>query len=294
MFFLRRAIGWMSVVVLIAFIQQPAYAYDVPPNDGLVTVGTSASTDVMTQDQRDQLEKKLIEYDRETSNQIAIAIVQSLQGEAIEEVALQIARKWGVGSAKNNGILLLFSYDDREVRVEVGYGLEGAVPDIVASGIINTDMIPHFREGDYYLGFDAAISSLQKHIGGEYTADRYDKEASSGFAPYVFFFVFILFQWLFVILGRTKSWWLGGVLGGIGGVVLVGLYGWWLSIPLLTIFGLFFDFVVSRNFQSKGKTKWWAGGGWGPGGGFGGGRGGGGFGGFGGGGFGGGGASGRW
>lgn len=294
MFLVRRAIGWMSALVLIVFIQQSAYAYDVPPNDGLVTVGTSASTDVMTRDQRDQLEKKLIAYDRETSNQIAIAIVQSLQGEAIEEVALQIARKWGVGSAKNNGILLLFSYDDREVRVEVGYGLEGAVPDIVASGIINTDMIPHFREGDYYSGFDAAISSLQKHIGGEYTADRYDKEVSSGFAPYAYFFAFILFQWLFVILGRTKSWWLGGVLGGIGGVVLVGLYGWWLSIPLLTIFGLLFDFVVSKNFHSKGKTKWWAGGGWGPGGGFGGGRGGGGFGGFGGGGFGGGGASGRW
>jgi uncharacterized protein len=290
----RTAIGWVLALCALVSVHQSAYAFDVPPNDGLVTVALSEGTDVISREQRNVLEEELVAYAAQTSNQIAIVIVQSLQGEAIEEVALQIARKWGVGSVKNNGILILFSYDDREVRIEVGYGLEGAVPDIVVGGIINTDMIPHFREGNYYAGLAAAISSLQKHIGGEYTADRYADKNESGFTPYIFFIGFILFQWLFVILGRTKSWWLGGVLGGIGGVFLVALYGWWLSIPLLTIAGLFFDFIVSKNFHSKGKTKWWAGGGWGPRGGFGGGRGGGGFGGFGGGGFGGGGASGRW
>jgi hypothetical protein len=84
------------------------------------------------------------------------------------------------------------------------------------------------------------------------------------------------------------------VFGAVAGIILVVLFSWWISIPVLVILGLFLDFVVSRNYKKRGPTKWWAGGGWGPGGGgFGGGSGGG-FGGFGGGSFGGGGASGRW
>lgn len=291
----RSAAGWTLVLALLVSGVPLAEAYTIPANDGLVTVATRPDVQVITRQQRDRLESELEAYDRETSNQIAVAIVQSLNGEAIEDVGIQIARKWKVGSTKNNGILILFSYDDRQVRFDVGYGLEGAVPDIVAGGIIDTDMIPRFRSGDYFGGFEAAIDSLRKHIGGEYTADRYKSTQSQGFTPYLFFFGFIVFQWLISVLGRTKSWWLGGVLGGVGGIALVAAYGWWLSIPVLILLGLLLDYVVSRNYNRRGSTSWWAGGGWGPGGGFGGSGGsGGGFGGFGGGGFGGGGASGRW
>ncbi len=289
----RSAVGWTLALALVLGAV-PAYAYEIPANDGLVTVATRPDVLVITPEQRDQLAAQLEAYDRATSNQIAIAIVQSLGGEPIEDVGIEIGRKWGVGSTKNNGILILFSYDDREVRIDVGYGLEGAVPDIVAGGIINEDMIPHFRSGDYFSGFEAAIESLKKHIGGEYTAERYASEPSSGSLPYVFFFAFIVFQWLLAILGRTKSWWLGGVLGGVGGIALVVFFGWWLSIPVLIVLGSFLDFIVSRNYHNRGATSWWAGGGWGPGGGGFRGGGGGGFGGFGGGSFGGGGASGRW
>ena len=288
----RLSFGW-TLALALAMVAPSAHAFDIPPNDGLVTVSLDSGTSVLTREQRDAIAAELEAYDRETSNQIAIVIVQSLQGEPIEDVGLQIARKWGVGSSKNNGILILFSYDDRQVRMDVGYGLEGAVPDIVAGGIINEDMIPLFRDGDYAGGFRAGIDALKKHIGGEYTADRYSQTSSDGVSPYLIFIVFILFQWLLAVLGRTKSWWLGGVLGGIGGIVLVILFGWWLTIPILIVLGALLDFIVSANYHSRGRTSWWAGGGWGPGGGrFGGG--GGGFGGFGGGGFGGGGASGRW
>lgn len=289
---LRTAI--MTVALVACFVCAPAsYAFTVPPNDGLVTVDVATGVSVMPEEQRQIIADDLMQYERETSNQIAVVIVQSLQSEAIEDVALEIARTWGIGSSKDNGILILFAYDDRQVRIEVGYGLEGAVPDIVAAGIIRDDMIPQFKNGEYAAGITAGIDALKKHIGGEYTADRYEQTSSDSTGLY-FFIGFIIFQWMLAILGRTSSWWLGGVFGAIAGIVLVILYSWWLSIPVLILLGLFLDFIVSKAFQKRGTTKWWAGGGWGPGGGFGGGRGGGGFGGFGGGGFGGGGASGRW
>lgn len=287
----KQTHGLLAFVLAVTFLWPlSSYAFELPPNDGLVTVATRDDVVVLTKSERDALSDRLIAYDQATSNQIAIVIVQSLQGEPIENVALEIGRSWGIGSSKDNGILILFSYDDREVRIEVGYGLEGAVPDVVASGIIEQEMIPFFREGKYEAGFSAAVDALEKHIGGEYTADRY-ASSSSDSSGWPLFLGFILFQWLLAILGRSKSWWLGGVLGGIGGVIVAVLYNLWLMIPILVLVGLFLDYVVSKNYHQRGKTSWWAGGG--GGGRFGGGRGGG-FGGFGGGSFGGGGASGRW
>lgn len=278
----RFAVG--AVLSLMILMPSVAFAYDVPPNDGFVT----DTVGILAKDQEASLEQRLRQYRDETSNEIAVVIVKSLHGEAIEDAGLEIGRKWGVGSTKNNGILLLIAYDDHEVRFDVGYGLEGAVPDLVAKGIIDEDIVPAFRDGDYFTGIASTIDSLQKHIGGEYTAERYaatDGDGISGSA--LFFFGFIVLQWLIAILGRTKSWWVGGVIGGFGGLVLALVFSWWLAIPILIPLGLLLDFLVSRNFQRRGPTAWWAGGGWGPGGGSG-------FGGFGGGSFGGGGASGRW
>lgn len=279
--------GFLFLILTLAPVS--GHAFEVPPNDGFVT----DTANIFTAEGKAAIERKLTDYRTATSNEIAVVTVPSLGGEAIEEVGLEIARKWGVGSVKNNGILILVAYVEREVRFDIGYGLEGAVPDIVAKGVIDEDIIPHFRDGDYSGGVIAAIDSLQKHIGGEYTADRYAQQEDSGFPPALLFAGFIVLQWLIAIMSRTKSWWLGGVFGGIAGLGLAALYAWWLAIPILVLVGLFLDFVVSRNFKRRGTTKWWAGGGWGPGGGFGGGSGGG-FGGFGGGSFGGGGASGRW
>lgn len=285
----RIQTGLIASAALAAMLCVPlAFAFDIPPNDGFVTDAAG----ILASGEKQQLDQRLQQYKDSTTNEIAIVTVTSLRGEPIEDIALQIGRKWGVGSSKDNGILILVSHEDREVRIEVGYGLEGAVPDIVAKGVIDTDIVPHFRDGDYAGGITAALDSLQKHIGGEYTADRYEQSADSFVGPWIFLVFFILLQWMIAILGRTKSWWLGGVIGGIGGFLLSLLFGWWLAIPVLIPLGLLLDFVVSQNYKKRGPTSWWAGGGWGPGGG--GMSGGSGFGGFGGGSFGGGGASGRW
>ena len=264
-------------------------AFTVPPNDGFVTDAAG----ILTVSQKSSIARTLEDYRDKTSNEIVVVILKDLGGTDIQDAGLQIGRQWGIGSkGKNNGILMLVDYADREVRFDVGYGLEGAVPDIVAKGIIETDIVPNFRNGDYAGGIAAAIDSFKKHIGGEYTADRYASKKESGVPGAVFLFGFLLLQWLLSVLGRTRSWWLGGVFGFIGGMMLATMFGWWLAIPVLIPLGLFLDYAVSRSYKSRGGTRWWAGGGWGPGGG--GMGGGGGFGGFGGGSFGGGGASGRW
>lgn len=265
-------------------------AFEVPVNDGLVTDEAA----ILTVDQKETVASVLLQYQKDTSNEIAVLIVKTLDGMTPVDAAVEVGRKWGVGSKeKDNGILMLIAYEDREVFIATGYGLEGAVPDIVASGVVNEDMLPAFREGKYYEGIMAGIDSLKKHIGGEYTADRYKVDEDAPAIAWVFFFLFIVFNWLGAVLARSKSWWLGGIVGGVCGMLLTIWYGWWLSVPVLVVLGLVFDFILSNMPPSRGG-RGGRGGGFGGFGGTGGGSSGGGFGGFSGGSFGGGGAGGKW
>ncbi|OGJ62126.1 hypothetical protein A3A67_05655 [Candidatus Peribacteria bacterium RIFCSPLOWO2_01_FULL_51_18] len=282
-----RKLIWSGILLIAGFlaINSVSAAFPVPPNDGFVT----DTAGLLSSDQEQSIEAEIGAYRRETSNEIAVAIIKNLQGSAIEEAGLEIGRKWGIGAGqKNNGILMLIAYEERQVRIEVGYGLEGAVPDIVAKGIVEMDMIPKFRDGDYGGAITAALDSLKKHIGGEYKSDRYAVgEGEPGLLPYVFFVLFILLQGLIAVMARSKTWWLGGIFGGAAGVILTVIFGWWLTIPFLVFLGLLIDFIVSKHPPRGGRGGFFGGG-------FRGGRSGGGFGGFGGGSFGGGGASGRW
>lgn len=282
-------------VALLLLLAPLCLAFSVPPNDGYVTDVAG----ILTEQDRTQIAEMLKTFEAQTSNQVAILIVNTLNGEPIADVAVAVGRKWGVGTKeKSNGILLLIVYQDREIFLATGYGLEGAVPDLVTKGIIEQEIFPKFRDGDYAGGIRAGIASLQKHIGGEYTADRYQKGSSGGvggFVGFLFFAGVILLQWLISFLGRTKSWWLGGVIGAICGLGLAIVFSWWWSMPALFFLGLLLDFVASKTYRpGRPGRRGGRGGGWMGGGGFGSGGGGGGFGGFGGGSFGGGGAGGKW
>lgn len=284
---MKRFAFTLLAVPLLA-VPLPGFAFEVPANDGFYT----QTTPLLSPAQEADVERALEDIERSTGNEIAILAVETLRGEAIEETANSVFREWGVGkSGRNNGILLFVASADREMRMEVGYGLEGAVPDIVAKGIIELDIAPHFREARYADGLMAGIDALRRHLAGEYTKERYAQENDgSSIFPFLLFLFFIMMNFGAAWLGRTRSWWAGGVLGGVLGVVLVFLFSWWVSIPVLVILGLIFDYAVSRHPRNyrRGRGGFWGGG-------FGGGRGGGGgFGGFGGGSSGGGGASGRW
>lgn len=282
--------GLIGLALGFALIPRLGLAFELPPNDGFVTDAAG----ILTAEDREQIVSLLQSVQQRTSNEIAVLIVPTLNGESIADVAVEAGRKWGVGTERNNGILLLISYQDREVFLATGYGLEGAVPDIVAKGIIEEEIAPRFRDGEYAAGIRAGIEALEKHIGGEYTPDRYARNSTTGggVAAFVFFAIILGLQWLVSFLGSTKSWWLGGAIGALAGCILAILYAWWWSVPALFILGLLIDYLASKTHR-QGRPGRRGGGRFGGFGGTGGSSGGG-FGGFGGGSFGGGGAGGKW
>src|SRR5690606_22653995 len=108
-----------------------------------------------------QLEAQLKQHEDSTSNQIAILIIPSLDGEVLEEYSLKVAEKSQLGKKeKDNGVLLLIAVEDRKMRIEVGYGLEGALPDITCNQIIRNEVAPEFRRNDYDAGVQAGIDGI--------------------------------------------------------------------------------------------------------------------------------------
>ncbi|WP_419800816.1 TPM domain-containing protein [Mucilaginibacter sp.] len=229
-------------------------------------------TNTLTAGQKQSLENKLVAFNDSTSTQIAVVILKSVGDYDINEYATQLGRKWGIGQkGKNNGILMLVAIGDRKVSIQTGYGAEGAVPDITTHEIIENDLKPNFKQGNYYAGIDAGTTSLIKYMKGEYKADPKARQENNGGGGSVFVIIIIVI--VVIILIRRG--------GGGGGNQVIGSRGgsspfWWLLAGN----------ALGRN--SGGGSGW--------GGGFGGGSsgGGGGFGGFGGGSFGGGGSSGSW
>ena len=127
---------------------------------------------VLQQTTIDQLEKNLKIYEDSTSNQLAILIVQSLDGDVLEEYSIRIVEKWKLGKKeKDNGVLLLVAVDDHKIRIEVGHGLEGVLTDAQSNRIIRNEMAPAFRRNDYDAGIQAGINGIIKTIGGEYEAE---------------------------------------------------------------------------------------------------------------------------
>jgi uncharacterized protein len=177
------------------------------------------------------LERKLRTYEDTTSNQIAIVTVTTLDGWAIQEFATRLFEQWKIGKkGKDNGLLLLISKQDRKARIEVGYGLEGRVPDLIASRIISSVVTPNFKNGQYYQGLDQATSALIKACSGEYVADaKQPKSGKYSALLIVFLIVLILFFNVFVRYRKLKNnqvdsrgtdfltmWSLFNVLGGSG------------------------------------------------------------------------------
>ena len=127
------------------------------------------------------LERKLVALDDSTSNQIAIVLIKTLNDYPIEDYAVKLFRSWGIGNKKtNNGVLIIAAIDDHKVRIEVGYGLEGAIPDITANSIIENDIVPNFREENYFRGLNVATDDLSKAAAGEYHTARQRKNNDNG------------------------------------------------------------------------------------------------------------------
>ncbi len=285
---------------VIFLIPSSTHAYTSP---GRPTGYVNDFANVIPATDRQLLETKLVALKSQTGDEVVVATVPSLGDETIESYAVDLLKEWGIGQKGNdNGLLILVAPSERQARIEVGYGLEGDVTDLQSGNIIRKVMIPAFKANDYAGGITGAVDAVSAIILNSPDAAQYS-DASSGSSgsvdwgnlfPVVIVLVITVLNVFARVLGRTKSWWLGGVIGAIVGVI-AGLA--WGFIPIgigaiiiLTIFGLLFDYIVSKHPPGPGGR----GGIWPI---FlGGGRGGssGGFGGFGGGSSGGGGASGSW
>ena len=139
-------------------------------------------TNTLSIDEANQLEQKLVAFDDSTSTQIAVVLIQSLDGYEISDYSVKLFEKWGIGqSKKNNGILLLLSLDDRKVWITTGYGVEGALPDAIAKRIIENEIIPDFKTGNYYSGINAGTNAIISYTKGEYKSDNHKEKTGNGF-----------------------------------------------------------------------------------------------------------------
>ena len=256
-----------KIIILLIFTLSAylGFAQDFPAKSNKLV---NDYTNTLSTAQISQLEQKLVAFDDSTSNQVAVVIIKSVGDYDINEYALELGRKWGIGgSAKNNGVILLIALGDRKMSIQTGYGLEGALPDIYTKRIIENDIKPFFKGGDYYSGIDAGTNSIISLIKGEYKNDN-PKAKSKGNKGGAGFAVIIIIIIIAILIKRG---------GGGGGSQVIGGRG--------VADALLWGMLLGGGRNSGG----------GFGGGFGGGSsGGGGFGGFGGGSFGGGGSSGSW
>jgi uncharacterized protein len=230
------------------------------------------------------LENKLATFETQKGSQIAVLIVPTTQPEDIAQFGIRVADQWKIGRKKiDDGVILIVAKNDRTLRLEVGYGLEGAIPDAIAKRVIAETITPYFKAGDFYGGIDAGVQQVMRLIEGE----PLPPPSASGQGPgegdgalVILIVGGMVAGWLLsTLMSRPAAGGIAALGSGVVGMLLLGL------TPLLLFIAVFVFAGVTSGFRH--------GGGWSSGGGWGGGSGGS-WGGGGGGGFGGGGASGSW
>ncbi|MER3445973.1 MAG: hypothetical protein C4291_03675 [Candidatus Dadabacteria bacterium] len=189
-----------AFLVGLTLMAQAAFSLEVPEKPkGRVSDYASLLTD----DQIAGLDAELKRYEDETTNQIAVAIFKSLEGESLEDFSIRLAEKWKIGTRKDNGVILLIFLDDHGLRIEVGYGLEGTLTDAISSRIIRNDIAPRFRQGDYYGGIEAGIRRIIEATRGEYKAEPSVGNRSIGQFDIIFWGI-IIFTLIFIIWGERR------------------------------------------------------------------------------------------
>jgi len=245
---MRKIFTLIFIHLVVAF---SSIAKDIPaPTKSFV----NDYAGVLSQDEKNSLEQKLLSYFDSTSTQIAIVIENSLDGDDLFDYCQRLATEWGIGEkGKNNGVLIYVAINDRKARIHTGYGMEATITDALSTRIRTKHMNPYFKQGDYYGGLNEATDLIMAAASGEYVNDREDGDETN--IPHLFKIIVTIIV-LIIVFSRFGGGGGGRRRHGFGGPVFWG-----------GTFG-------SGGFSSGG--------------------GGGGFGGFGGGGFGGGGSGGSW
>lgn len=185
----RRA----AAVLLLLVLAGPAVAaLQFPPLTGRVV----DNAELLSADEERRLTTKLESHEKATSNQLVVVTLPSLQGTAIDDFGYQLGRHWGIGQqGRDNGVLLIVAPNERKVRIEVGYGLEGDLPDATANTIITNDILPAFRRGDYPGGIAAGVDAIILAIAGAY--EPLEQRQPSGVPPMM---ILLLFAFVCILL----------------------------------------------------------------------------------------------
>lgn len=259
---------------------------------------------ILSNDEENKLASILKIHEDKTSNQIVILTLNSLDGYDIADYGYQLGRHWEIGQKdKNNGVLLIISMDEKKLRIEVGYGLEGVLPDKTAHEIIEYILKPEFRQGNFYKGINKSTNTIIKAIKGEYKPSDYGVlESSSENWFFVYFIIIFLSGLIGGIVRKYKNNTISklfhsSMLGGFGGTFAIAFFNSFLiSIIAFAITSIIIFLTTKKvSYSNSNSSSTWGsshsggfGGGYSSSGGFGGGFSGGG------GSFGGGGASGGW
>src|SRR5712691_4074205 len=268
---LKRWLGLVAAGAILLFAGWSSASGEVavPPLRGHVTDLTGTLSAPQIQD----LDSRLAAFERGKGSQIAVLMLPSTQPETIEEYSIRLAESWKIGRARvDDGVILVVAKNDRKVRVEVGRGLEGAIPDALAKRVVSDVITPHFRSGDFYGGIAAGTDALMKLIEGEgLPAPRSGVIVNGVHRAIDFQTIFLLFVALVVtdaifrrLFGRVIG---AGISGGIVGAIV------WLAAGVLAfaVIGGLIGFVIALINGLGGHRGSWSSGGWSGGGGFGGG-----------------------
>ena len=243
--FARRLVG--LILCLFVCLTTAAWAEVAVPT---LTARVTDLTRTLSASQRSALEGELQAIEARSTNQIAVLMVPSTQPESIEQYSIRVAEAWKLGQkGKDNGLLLLVAKDDHKVRVEVGYGLEGVIPDAVARQVIDGLITPRFKQGDFAGGLTAGVQQLAFLIEGQAAAPE-DANANTRFSER-------LAEWAgevptilviaIVVFGTALRWLLGPLFGALTTGGLVGAGAWFVSGTIemaLLAGGLCFVFVL--------------------------------------------------
>lgn len=198
------------VFIISIFYLLPAFVFSQQSKSLTETQLTKYVVDEtgsLSESQKNDLLKKLSDYDKQASTQIVVYMIRSLNGESLEETSNQIAIKNKIGKkGKDNGVLILIVKDDKKIRIEVGYGLEGVLTDAVSSQIIRNDMAPYFRNNDFYGGINKAVESVIAVTKGEYTNEnKGDKKNPGGVTLCLGMPIFVVIVFVIIFFSIVTS-----------------------------------------------------------------------------------------
>ena len=253
---MRMRPGRVFLTIFLAFLLLPALtlpvvALDVPALKGRVNDYANMLSPATEQ----QLDSLLAGLEQSDSTQIVVLTIDSLEGDNLEQFSLKVAETWGIGQQNlDNGALLLIAKNDRKLRIEVGYGLEGKLTDLTSSRIIRNVITPRFKQGNFDQGVIEGVSAMISTVRGEFSVAENQQSSGKSTPPGTGgFFVFLFFA----LLNIARIFRNGIIAAGIGAVLspLIGMLFFgaqWLMILALVPIGAVAGFIFTALFGSKG------------------------------------------